>query len=429
VSYHRDHWKKWAYAVGEFVPGVYEAVVVVGEAERLARPQMAYQNGGHPLIAQGAWQFPGPPANMMRVNDFVQRIGGALAVAAGAPGAGGRADMVEQLLHSVPPAELDAIIRTIGPAGIGALNLLVSAAEQAGAWTFYHTQDFINFLLENVSPYLLGLLGVHLGLCQPTIEEPWEEGGQDGWIQPAGPFVVFDDKKYRTDGGYRVEASTAPMAWQDMLQGAVADCWFLTSTQAVVKANPAFMSRHVWANPNGSVSAVFYDRDTHQPQRMTVAPDLPVRDWKLWGASGHTKDPAYAELWPGYYEKAFAQSRGGYEKINYGWGYEALPLITGRPIESLDPQSPNLAMEIHDRLSRGCAVVSATVGDGSLNTVRLNGRLVGGHAYFVKDVDVQGRRICIGNPWGDNSTRSQWECWLTPAEAWEHLQEVSVVLP
>lgn len=429
MSYHRDHWKKWAYAVGEFVPGVYEAVEVVGEAERLARPQMAYQNGGHPLINAGAWQFPGPPANPLRVNDFSSRIGGALAVPAAAPGAGSRADLVEHLLRSIPSAEVDAIVGALGGPGIAALSLLICTAEQSGAWTFYRTQDFINFLLENVSPYVLGVLGAHLEACQPTIDMPWEEGGQDGWIQPAGPFVVFDNKKYRTDSGYRVEASVAPMAWQDMLQGAVGDCWFLTSTQAVVKANPGFMARHVWVNPNSSVSAVFYDATTHQPQRITVAPDLPARDWMLWGASGHTKDPAYAELWPGYYEKAFAQIRGGYGRIEGGWGYEALPLITGRPIESLDPQSPNLALELHDRLSRGCAVVAATVGDGLLGTPRLDGRLVGGHAYFVKDVDPQTRRICIGNPWGDNSTRTQWECWLTSAEAWEHLQEVSVVLP
>lgn len=431
MSYHRGHWKKWANLVGDVVPEVRTAMSVYGTVEELARPTMPYVRRGHPLIEMTPWQFPGPPADQWRVADVVNRIAALLAVPPTAPDALPRMHAIDGLLRSLPPVELDLAVVRLGPGWLGALGELLIAVEgDDTGWDFCRVQGLINILLENVSPYALGLLGVYLPTCQPSIDSYWEDGEDEGWLLPAGPFVVFDDKSYRADAGYRVEASAAPMAWQDMRQGSVGDCWFLTSAQAVCKANPGFMPQHVRLNANGSVTVRFYHNDdgNRRPCPITVTPDLPVLDGQLFGAAGHTSDPAYAELWPAYYEKAFAQYRGGYHEIDGGRGWRAFPWITGRPVKQVDPQSPRLAYEIDDRLRRGHAVVVATIGESDRDST-LGGRLTCGHMYFVKDVDPRTGSICLGNPWGDGASRQLWECWLSHAEAVAHLDEVTAVWP
>lgn len=430
LNYHRGHWKKWAGAVGDFVPEVRTAMRVYNEVEDLARPTMPYARGGHPVPPMTPWQFPGPPPNEWRVQDVRNRIGAMLAVPPDAPDAAQRLTAIDALLRMLPPVELDQVVVRLGTDGIWALDALLDGAFDHDQWDFCAVQRLLNFLLENVSPYAVGLLGRYLPWCQPSIDSYWESGKDEGWIIPAGPFVVFDDASYLADEGFRVEASVAPMAWQDMRQGQIGDCWFLTSAQAVCKANPGFMPQHIRQNPNGTVTVTFYHRsdDDRSPCPITVTPDLPVRNGRLFGACGHVDDPAYAELWPAYYEKAFAQSRGAYEDIDGGRGYDALPTITGRPNVSLDVSSPNLFSEIDYRLRNGWAIVVSTIGRSDSDKM-LNGRLICKHEYFVKGVDPQSGRICLGNPWGDESTKTEWECWLTYAEAAAHLDDGDAVFP
>jgi hypothetical protein len=429
MNYHRQHWKKWAKLVGDFVPAVDAALGVHDVVDHLARPDMPYVRRGHPMITNVPYQFPGPPPNQWRLTDVLNRVGGLLAAPPDAPDGQQRMDAIDGLLHTVPPVELDIIVVRLGPAGLEALNKLLWAVEEAdNTWNFCRVQAFLNFLLEHVSPYAVGLIGIHVRRSQPVISDYWEDGHDDGWLLPAGPFVVFDDKAYRADDGYRVEASVAPVAWQDMRQGSIGDCWFLTSVQAVVKANPGFLPHHMRQNPNGTVTVIFFHSDDRRPCPITVPPDLPVRNGKLFGASGHTNDPAYAELWPAYYEKAFAHWKGGYESIDGGLGDRALRAITGRPVEELDPESPHLIFEIHDRIQRGYAMVVGTVGESDRHKI-LDGRLVGRHEYFIKEVNPGAGQIALGNPWGDRSSRTEWECWLTQAEAAAHLHLIATVWP
>jgi len=102
-------------------------------------------------------------------------------------------------------------------------------------------------------------------------------------------------------------------------------------------------------------------------------------------------------------------------------------MLTGRPVQPLDRNSPWLCHEIADRKARGQAVTAGTRGQGNDRERLFGGRLAASHAYFVKDVDVAGGRICLGNPWGDEADRKMWDCWLTLQEVQDHLESMDAV--
>ncbi len=172
---------------------------------------------------------------------------------------------------------------------------------------------------------------------------------------------------------------------------------------------------------------LLYDEDDRHPCPVTVTPDLPVSGGVLVGATGHTKDPAYAEMWPAYYEKAYAQQCAGYAAIEGGWARRAFPIITGREPVRLPTDSRDLPWRIDGHLRSGHAVAVGTRGGSDRDTV-LGGRLVCGHEYFVKEVDTRAGRICLGNPWGDAASKTKWEVWLSLDEALTHLNEATAVL-
>ena len=84
--------------------------------------------------------------------------------------------------------------------------------------------------------------------------------------------------------------------------------------------------------------------------------------------------------------------------------------------------------EIANRLQRGQAIGVGTVGESDTETI-LGGRLVANHEYFVKDIDLNTGRLCLGNPWGDVATKQLWECWLSHNEVRECLFEITAVNP
>src|SRR5205807_4654790 len=132
----------------------------------------------------------------------------------------------------------------LGRHGLDALGSHIRSAEGGDRdWHFCRVQQLFNHMLEFTSPHVASLVGVSISDTQPHFAV--DDGEADGWLVPAGPFQVLDDKSYLTDDGYRVEGADAEMSWQDLLQGVVGDCWFLTSIQAVAKADPTWLPRHI----------------------------------------------------------------------------------------------------------------------------------------------------------------------------------------
>ncbi|MFD9124757.1 C2 family cysteine protease [Kitasatospora sp. NPDC059571] len=431
MTYHRNNWRQVAGYAAPFVPGgraILSTVDMVGElADAAGLGRLHYVRGGRPQI-ELPWQPPGPPPDPQRADAAGRQAWDLLFSDEQKYGARALLDHVGNLLIPLPPAELDMVVRRFGPQGLERWDALTHTEDEHGepAYDWRRQRELFGWLLRTVSPYGAMLVGTAMPCSQPEYEA--DCGCDDhGWVLPTGPFAQVDGAYY-TESWQRVSGSTEPMSWQDMDQGRFGTCWLLTGIQAVVQANPQHAPRHLRTEANGTVTCTLYDGG--RPVDITVVPDLPYGHDRLWGAAGHSTDARYAETWPGYYEKAAAMFHGGYPAIaDGGYTCEALELLTGRSAHEhgLDLRSPWLVHEIADRRARGHAVTAGTHGRGDDRERLAGGRLAASHAYFIKDVDVAGGRICLGNPWGDGADRRMWECWLTLAEAQTYLGAVDSV--
>ncbi|MGD3109936.1 C2 family cysteine protease [Streptomyces sp. YGL11-2] len=436
MGYHRNDWRQVADMAAPFIPGgeaLMSAVnVVQGISDGASLDRLQYVRGGHPLV-ELPWQPPGPPPNPQRAEAVGRQAWDVLFADEQQYGARSLLDQVGNLLMPLPPTELDMVIRRFGMQGLERWDALTHVEDEHGepVYDWRRAQDLFSWLLRTVSPYGAMLIGTGMSCSQPEYNAACSGCHCDdhGWVLPEGPFAQVDGA-YVTENWQWVSASTEAMSWQDMDQGLFGDCWLLTSMQAVLQANPQHAPRHVRQEANGTLTVTLYDEGS--PITITLAPDLPYGHGRLWGAKGHTEDARYAETWPGFFEKAAAQFHGNYHDIVHGGPpSDALTLITGRVGQKVDIGSPWLIQDIDTRKSRGQALVATTAAapnaDPGDAAEIADGRLVQNHAYFVKDVDPAGGRLCLGNPWGDGSTRKLWECWLTLQEVGYYLVQIDAV--
>ncbi|MER6053161.1 C2 family cysteine protease, partial [Streptomyces sp. NPDC001793] len=427
MGYGRNNWRQVAGFAADFIPGgqaVLGAVDLVRDVnDSVGRSRLNYTKGGHPLV-ELPWQPPGPPPDPQRADAVGAQAWNMLFADETRYSARSLLDQVAGILGPLPPAELDMVVRRWGQQGLERWDALTHVEDEHGepAYDWRRQKELFGWLLRTVSPYGAMLVGTWMGCSQPDYD-PECACGDHGWVLPEGPFAQVDGA-YFTQNWQRVSASTEAIAWQDMEQGHFGDCWLLTSAQSVLQANPQHAARHLRQEANGTVTVTFYNEGS--PIDITVVADLPYGHGRLWSATGHTEDARYAETWPGYFEKAAAQFHGHYCEIAHGGPPSvALSLLTGREGQKLDLNSPWLIQEIANRKSHGQALVATTAvaagADPGDATAIAGGRLVQNHAYFVKDADPAGGRICLGNPWGDQATRKQWECWLTLQEVGSYL--------
>ncbi len=243
-------------------------------------------------------------------------------------------------------------------------------------------------------------------------------------LQPTPP----DGSEYTNPGGPLDDGSRS---WDDVNQGGVGDCWALATLAGQGRQDPSFYDKMVRQNPNGTVSVRLYD-DSGNPHWITVTGDLPVKDGALAGASGDSvRNSDSAENWPAYVEKALArayddgdESTSGYENIDRDWPDQSVEILTGKDARNIEASDASTA-GIGDRVDSGQVVIVSTEGSDQGPYVHSNdsGNLVGGHAYFVKDVLPDGR-VVLGNPWGSESPDG--EVILTQEEIREHGTKVTV---
>jgi hypothetical protein len=208
----------------------------------------------------------------------------------------------------------------------------------------------------------------------------------------------------------------------DLHQGMLGDCYYLSSLGAIVRNDPKFLPEHVRANPNGTYTVTLYKDG--KPVEVTVTPEVP---WTV-GTDGSPGAPAYSHDddgrgWNGdrtlfqIYEKAMAQAHGemqpepgtGYGGMSGGDPTKYLPTITGQDAEwkksgSVQPDDLGSAMDEHR------PVVISTLGEDhaggkDLYDPKRVPHLIAGHAYYVDSVDRSSDppTVTVVNPWGRES--------------------------
>jgi Flp pilus assembly pilin Flp len=193
----------------------------------------------------------------------------------------------------------------------------------------------------------------------------------------------------------------------DISQGGLGDCYLLAGMGAIALQNRSILENAIRDNGDGTYTVTFYERNNHPGWQFWRSDydkvEITVNNEFATDANGN---PVFAkpgdgtganrELWPMIIEKAYAQWKGGYQQIGHGGlPSDAMEALTGQP----STVGGDLSMEdMADAFQDGQAI-SVWTGEAK-GPLFDNGTLVGGHAYFVTNVDQANNTVTVHNPWG-----------------------------
>ncbi len=205
----------------------------------------------------------------------------------------------------------------------------------------------------------------------------------------------------------------------DVVQGSLGDCYFLSPVMAVARINPQRIHRLIrgpvetWAD-----GTRIYDVDLYEghaigsPSRRTQR----ISDRFVTTASGGSR---YArpgdmgvtggEIWVMLLEKAWAVMKGGFDRAHFGLMKDGMTAITGIDTDwtSIAGESDaDIFQEISECVRDGKPVTIQTkqefTRENLLEARDIEINPIAKHAYNVAGVDPHWRTIDIVNPHGEN---------------------------
>lgn len=187
-------------------------------------------------------------------------------------------------------------------------------------------------------------------------------------------------------------------------QGQTGDCYFLASAAAIAKKDPDFIRNSIHENSDGTYSVDFYrEKPWWKPwgpkytkETITVDNQFPTRmgNPEFNNSKGVSDTGKRENMWGMVYEKAYAKFKGSYDAIgNGGWPSTAMGEITGQPSSTHSTKAASLE-KLTEWGKKGYALTAAS------KTKPSDLSVVGGHAYYVLDVDTAKKTVTLGNPWG-----------------------------
>lgn len=219
---------------------------------------------------------------------------------------------------------------------------------------------------------------------------------------------------------------------KDVNQGALGDCWLLSSLMTLAKSNPQAI-RDAITGPlsDGSYNVRLFKKKGRGKRASFEAETINVTSsfvtWKTGGYEayahgGDTDKNGNEELWVKLIEKAYAKWKGSFAKIDGGWEENALEALTGKNFESTSfngglfgigkMSDADLKKEIIDGLGAGNPMTASTKSDSEINKADKDeggfakqNDIVGRHAYAVLEANSKGVRL--RNPWGSGASNPE----------------------
>jgi WXG100 family type VII secretion target len=205
----------------------------------------------------------------------------------------------------------------------------------------------------------------------------------------------------------------------DVTQGLVGDCYMLAPLAAIAQRDPERIRRMVRDNGDGTYTVTLYERQLweseYSPVDVVVTSEFPVLgEGPVFARVGDNVD-GNPELWTMLVEKAYAQHRGGYQRIHGGWSHAAIEHLTG--VESDTTTTTFLNFDTLAQYNeQGYALTTTSlrgvqIGDRErpiLNIPDLSDyhplyqdeTLVANHEYYITGVDRAAQTVTVRNPWG-----------------------------
>jgi len=196
--------------------------------------------------------------------------------------------------------------------------------------------------------------------------------------------------------------------YDDVLQGSIGDCFFVSSLSAVAYSNPQAIKDAIKDNGDGTYTVRFYKRDYSgklSAQYVTVDDDLP--------SSYAGARPKYAkardgkEIWVSILEKAYAGMNGGYDAIGSGGrSTDVMTALTGVS-SSYYTTKANRASVIYDLIKTAeelQTAVTAVTHDKTSGVDYTGTGVYAFHMYTVLGaVEENGvKYVKLRNPWGSS---------------------------
>ncbi|MGW4896033.1 C2 family cysteine protease [Kitasatospora sp. NPDC004240] len=281
----------------------------------------------------------------------------------------------------------------------------------------------------------------------------------------------FVQPKLKNDA--RTEWKPVPAGWtlygtegrpslEHMDQRALADCYLYAELGAVAGTNPSFLKNRITELPEapGRYKVTLYLPD-NTPVDIHVTTHLPVsKGTSMWWATYGGASNAGTGYWMGLYEKAYAQFKGGYSKLeNPWWSGSALQTLVGQESRRegmFSPQGgslPSLDQLAKWKTEKKPVVVSTHAGwlyslahlfgsgnPGQVYSLKSNGK--GGyerdkkgdyfhlnHEYVVESVDTVNKTLVLVNPWGTDETwqKEQFRIEVTEADYKDVIMDAATV--
>lgn len=210
----------------------------------------------------------------------------------------------------------------------------------------------------------------------------------DARAEPALPSGLdLQDRPYpklafvRHPGG----AATGPLPWDQIVQGELGSCFFLSTLAAIARVRPAAVAGAIRGAGRGSYVATLYGSDG-RPREVAVDDRFPTTaSGRMYFGRGLDS----LEIRPALFEKAYAKLLGGYSAIDGGDAPDAFRALTGASAEdhATAGLTEDQAWDILDRArEENRPVTASTLEFPELK--RLTGRedlggLIDDHVYAV----------------------------------------------
>ncbi|TFK38216.1 hypothetical protein BDQ12DRAFT_684185 [Crucibulum laeve] len=262
-------------------------------------------------------------------------------------------------------------------------------------------------------------------------------------------YGIFKDKTYTPSDVQRVtQIFNSPHFFvneaansNDIVQGNLGDCWFLSALATVSTAQGLvekfcverdekvgiygfiFFRDNAWVNI--IVDDLLYTRVPKYEELTETEKEIYHSDKDMYnkcarkgGKTLYFAGSGNGETWVPLVEKAYAKLHGNYEHLNGGHSCEAIEDLTGgvstfvKTKDILDPErfwDEELLRANKDRLF-GCSFTELSDSRSGNNSGKVQG-LYSGHAYSVlRAVECsKGKRfIVLRNPWGNTGWNGRW---------------------
>jgi hypothetical protein len=241
------------------------------------------------------------------------------------------------------------------------------------------------------------------------------------------PATTVSGLTYTNFSNHPLFASNGPTQ-DDINQGYVGDCYYLSTLAAIAKVDPMRIESSVVQLANGTYLVQMVENG--QTEFVNVDGSLPT--WS-WGALTYANFGQQGSMWVAIMEKAFAVVRTGadsYASLNSGWMTESFATFG---LASTGYYSFTSAAQMMSTIETALAANEAVT--AGVGTPATGAALIGDHAYEVVGTVAApgstGLDLVVRNPWGVagvtnslNTNANNPYIILTPAQAFGSFEGV-----